>query len=105
MGPNDKRPNGSNADDWLLFLTESSPAYAAVQIAEALERAAWPEATPIEDAPKDGTPILAFMPTYYQGRGGFAVCWWMDFTDRPGWYSGPSSKHEPTQWWPLPVVS
>ena len=33
------RPAGSNADEWCLFLSEHSPEYAAVQIAEAIEQA------------------------------------------------------------------
>lgn len=57
---------------------------------------------PINSAPKDGTPVLAFMPTYYQGRGGQHVVVWMNFTDRPGWYSHVSGIHEPTHWMPLP---
>lgn len=58
---------------------------------------------PIETAPTDGTPILAFMPTYYQGKGGQAVVLWMDYSDRPGWYSAVASIHEPTHWQPLPA--
>lgn len=33
------RPKGSNADEWLLFLTEYSKEFCAVQIAEAIEEA------------------------------------------------------------------
>lgn len=57
---------------------------------------------PIDTAPKDGTPILCFIPSYYQGKGGMVVAVWMDFSDRPGWYSEISSVHEPTHWMPLP---
>jgi len=57
---------------------------------------------PIDTAPKDGTPILGFIPSYYQGKGGMVVAVWMDFSDRPGWYSEISSVHEPTHWMPLP---
>lgn len=52
----------------------------------------------IETAPKDGSAILGFMPSYYQRKGGFAVVVWMDYTDRPGWYSDVASSHEPTMW-------
>lgn len=57
---------------------------------------------PIDSAPKDGTPVIGFMPTYYQGKGGQAVIVWMNYTDRPGWYSDVSSIHEPSHWMPLP---
>ncbi len=58
---------------------------------------------PISTAPKDGTPILAFMPAYYQGKGGQHVVIWMDYSDRPGWYSHIVGVHEPTHWMPLPM--
>lgn len=52
----------------------------------------------MENAPRDGTQILAFMPSYYAGAGGYAVVVWMDFTDAPGWYSHVSARHEPALW-------
>lgn len=57
---------------------------------------------PIETAPKDGTQILVFMPTYFQGKGGMQVCVWMNWSDAPGWYSHVSGRHEPTHWMRLP---
>jgi len=34
-----ERPTTSNADAWLLFLSENTPEYACIQIAEAIEEA------------------------------------------------------------------
>lgn len=44
-----KRPEGSNADEWALFLSETSPQYAAVQIAEAIEAALRARLAPTTD--------------------------------------------------------
>lgn len=52
----------------------------------------------IESAPKDGTPFLAWVPSYYQGQGAWIVCLWMhgDWMDNRAW------KVKPTLWLPLP---
>lgn len=56
----------------------------------------------MESAPRDGTPVLVFVPAWYRGQGGQAVACWMDFSDRPGWYFGSASACEPSAWQPLP---
>ena len=60
---------------------------------------------PIETAPRDGTEILGFMPSYYQGKGGTKTLCWMNFSDRPGWYGGIAEPHEPTHWMPIPSTT
>lgn len=60
---------------------------------------------PIESAPKDGTAIQVFCPTWYRGGGGQDVVIWMNFTDRPGWYgSSVEAPLDPTHWMPLPAA-
>jgi len=51
------RPAGSNADEWCLFLSEHSPEYAAVQIAEAIEQA---EREACERVETDPAPLKTF---------------------------------------------
>lgn len=72
-----------------------------IRLRKLLSQQTW---QPIVTAPKDGTEILVFIPTYYQGKGGQRVASWIDFTDKPGWYSHLSGKHEPTLWQPLPAA-
>jgi hypothetical protein len=52
----------------------------------------------IATAPKDGTPILGFMPSYYQGKGGQSVIMWMDGQ----WFDNRAFATEPARWQPLP---
>jgi hypothetical protein len=53
---------------------------------------------PIETAPKDGTPVLAFIG---DGDGAAVLGWsagcreWQD-------YNGSSPRYDPTHWMPLP---
>lgn len=60
---------------------------------------------PIETAPKDGTPLLGFMPTYYKGKGGFSVIIWMKGSRSPNgdWYDNRAWITQPTHWMPLPT--
>lgn len=53
---------------------------------------------PISTAPKDGTPILGFMPSYYQNSGGQSVILWMEGQ----WFDNRAFVTEPTHWMPLP---
>lgn len=57
---------------------------------------------PIEEAPKDGTPVLIWCPKEHAGAGAMHVSVYMKFTDRPGWYSHISAIHDPTYFRPLP---
>jgi hypothetical protein len=58
---------------------------------------------PIATAPKDGTPVLGFMPSYYQGKGGQSVILWMDTNGRGGrWFDNRAWETEPTHWMALP---
>lgn len=57
----------------------------------------------IETAPKDGTPVLGFMPSYYQGTGGQSVILWMDTNGRGGrWFDNRAWETTPTHWMPPP---
>ena len=58
-------------------------------------RQAWRD---INTAPKDGTPILGFMPSYYQNTGGQSVIMWMDGQ----WFDNVAFATTPTHWMPLP---
>ena len=72
---------------------------AAVQSAvraEALREAS----QPIETAPKDGTPFLAWVPTYYQGKGAWVVALMLHGI----WMDNRAWKIEPVVWLPLPPV-
>lgn len=55
---------------------------------------------PIETAPKDGTPVLGFMPSYYQGLGGQSVVVWME----DAWYDMRAFATTPSHWMPLPAA-
>jgi hypothetical protein len=51
---------------------------------------------PIETAPKDGTPILAY-------DGGIWVAWWFVTNERiKGWATLDHVIDDPTHWMPLP---
>lgn len=52
----------------------------------------------MDTAPKDGTPVLGFVPDYYQSKGGLAVILW----HQDGWYDNGAFKTKPTRWMPLP---
>jgi hypothetical protein len=54
---------------------------------------------PIETAPKDGTPVLGFMPKYYQGKGGQSVILWFG----NDWSDMRAHSCEPSHWMPLPA--
>lgn len=57
---------------------------------------------PIETAPKDGTPILLWNPTWYQDKGGMCVGLWSTVSPA-GWYAVEHAMHiDPTHWRPLP---
>lgn len=60
---------------------------------------------PISTAPKDGTPILAFVPSYFRGKGGQTVAHWMRGSRTPdgAWYDGQAWQIEPTFWQCLPA--
>lgn len=56
---------------------------------------------PIETAPKDGTTLLVWNPTWYQGKGGQCVGVW--FRPESKWYSIEITMSiQPTHWMPLP---
>jgi hypothetical protein len=67
---------------------------------------------PIDTAPKDGTPILAYGPEYCGNKNITAVLEWYAFTPRIGggmWnavgasgYECECDLQEPTHWMPLP---
>lgn len=59
---------------------------------------------PIETAPRDGTPLLGFVPSYYQGKGGICLLIWLKNAREPDghWYDGHAFKTDPTHWMPLP---
>lgn len=53
---------------------------------------------PIETAPRDGTPVLGYMPSYYQGKGGRSVILWLDGE----WFDNRAFATDPSHWMPLP---
>jgi hypothetical protein len=56
---------------------------------------------PIETAPKDGTPVLGFLPQAYQGKGGYEV---VLFDPSDGkWWIGCAFWVQPSHWMPLPT--
>jgi hypothetical protein len=67
---------------------------------------------PIRTAPKEGPPVLGFVPNLYVkgaspfgGEKGFAIIEWYDLGDRKGgeWVTHDSDTcGEPTHWQPLP---
>jgi hypothetical protein len=59
--------------------------------------AAW---QPIETAPKDGSPILGFMPKYFRGKGGQSVILWLDME----WSDMGAHPCDPSHWMPLPAA-
>lgn len=63
-----------------------------------------PDWQPISVAPKDGTPVLAFVPSYFQKKGGMTVAHWMRGSRTPdgAWYDGQAWEIEPTHWQCLP---
>lgn len=56
------------------------------------------EPRPMETAPRDGTPFLGFMPTFYQNKGGVEVCVRLDGE----WITTSLMRVNPSHWWPLP---
>jgi hypothetical protein len=59
--------------------------------------AAW---QPIETAPKDGSPVLGFMPKYFRGKGGQSVILWLDME----WSDMGAHPCDPSHWMPLPAA-
>lgn len=53
---------------------------------------------PMGTAPKDGTPVLGFVPSYFRGKGGWAVVLWQD----GAWWDNQAFKTDPTCWTKLP---
>lgn len=89
-----KRPTGSNADEWALFLSEHHGAteFLAVQIAEAIEQA-WCKWEPIETAPKM-KDILLFAVTHI-GANGEVLNWKMA---TGFWHSGYENDERKSPW-------
>lgn len=58
----------------------------------------------MDSAPKDGTPILGFVPSYYQGKGGWAVVLWLAEKGmrEAGWMDNRAFLTKPSCWLPLP---
>lgn len=54
---------------------------------------------PIETAPKDGTQVQVFCPTYFQGKGGITWAVWLN----GGWLDAQVRRCDPTHWMPLPT--
>ena len=58
---------------------------------------------PIETAPKDGTPILAFKPNERRSGSWTAAVYWDDTNHRSGWvFVGGREAECPSHWMPLP---
>lgn len=64
--------------------------------AQAVREREW---RPISEAPKDEWGVLAFVPTYYQGRGAVIKAIWLDGE----WYDNFAHTVEPTHYRPLPA--
>ncbi len=89
------------AEGWLGIGHHDSAALAsdilaALRRVEAETREEW---RPIDTAPKDGTPVLLYFPSRYQGKGGISWgCWinneWLD--------SVAIRDNSATHWMPLP---
>ena len=58
----------------------------------------------MDTAPKDGTPILGWVPSYYQGKGAWVVVLWMGEKGMrdAGWMDNRAWLTKPTHWTPLP---
>lgn len=55
----------------------------------------------MDSAPKDGTPVLAWLPELYQGKGGHQVLLWMEKS--AGWFTMNAWRVQPSHWRPLPA--
>lgn len=60
----------------------------------------------MDTAPKDGTPILGFVPSYYEGKGAWVVVLWLGKKGMrdAGWMDNRAWKVEPQCWMPLPAI-
>ena len=58
----------------------------------------------METAPKDGSQVLAWVPTYYRGKGSWVVALWMEEKGMrgAGWMDNRAFLIQPTGWLPLP---
>jgi hypothetical protein len=58
----------------------------------------------MDSAPKDGTPILGFVPSYYQGKGAWVVVLWLGEKGmrEAGWMDNRAWLVKPSCWLPLP---
>lgn len=54
---------------------------------------------PIEAAPTDQQPVLGWMPSYYQGKGGMSVI--LHLHGR--WMDNRAWEVKPSHWMPLPA--
>ena len=77
------------------LIAELEQARDALADAKAIGAAEW---QPIETAPKDGSQFLGWCPTYYQGKGGQALCLWLE----GDWYDNKAWVVKPILWRPLP---
>lgn len=59
----------------------------------------------ISEAPRDGTPILAYCADHYGRFGNMQVTWWRQADDKRGyigWGEFNETYWPPTHWMPLP---
>ena len=59
---------------------------------------------PMDTAPQDGTPVLGFVQSYYQGKGAWVVVLWMGTKGMrdAGWMDNRAWLVKPQCWLPLP---
>jgi hypothetical protein len=60
----------------------------------------------MDSAPKDGTPILGWVPSYYQGKGAWVVALWLGEKGMrdAGWMDNRAWLVKPSCWLPLPAA-
>jgi hypothetical protein len=57
----------------------------------------------IETAPKDGTQVIGWVPSYYQGNGGYGLLLWLDRGNGGEWMDMKAYAVKPSLWQPLPA--
>lgn len=77
----------SSQDDWQAV---------ADAVVAAHEARRW---RPIETAPKDEWGVLAWVPTYYRGKGAVIKAIWLGGC----WYDNLAHEVTPTRWSPIPA--
>jgi hypothetical protein len=89
----DAVPSGHSKRGWEIWLSDEERTVLLGHLRNAAPNG-------IESAPRDGTPILGWVPSYYQGKGAWVVVHWALRHER--WMDNRAWFTEPTFWMPLP---